>query len=386
MANPPKRILIVAGEASADRYGARLVQRLKSVHGSDALSFYGTGGDEMQKAGVRLLCHIRELAHIGAREALSSFRTYYRTYRELVRESAERRPALAILLDFPDFNLRLAKKMKRLGVRVIYYISPQVWAWRSGRVRTIREYVDKMLVILPFEKEFYRIRGVEAEFVGHPLLEDFNPKYNREPFLRSLNLDPARRTIAILAGSRRKEIDYILPVLLKAGECLLDRMPAQFIISAAPTIELEHIRSVIHSVLQGNPKEAYFRVSTQQSRDLLANSDSAFVKSGTSSLEAALVGTPFLITYKISPFSWWIGSILIRSSMKGLVNLIAQERVVPELFQSEAKPEALARLAREYLEEPEKSAAMRSRLAGIREQLGVRCASETVAATVGSYL
>jgi lipid-A-disaccharide synthase len=386
MANSPKRILIVAGEASADRYGARLVQRLRSVHGPDSIVFYGTGGDEMQKAGVQLQCHIRELAHIGAREALSSFRTYYTTYRKLVRNSAEHPPSVAILLDFPDFNLRLAKKMKRLGVRVIYYISPQVWAWRSGRVRSIRKYVDKMLVILPFEEEFYRERGVEVEFVGHPLLEDFRPNCSREPFLSGLGLDPGRRTVAMLAGSRRKEVDYILPVLLRAGQYLLRETQAQFIVSAAPSVELAHIRNVMQTVLRGDPNERLFCLSTESSRDILANSDFAFVKSGTSSLEAALVGIPFLITYKISPFSWWIGSILIRSSMKGLVNLIAQNRIVPELFQSEAKPEELARLALKYLEEPEKSAAMRSQLARIKEQLSARCASERVAAAVSSYL
>ena len=382
----PKRILIVSGEASADRYGARLVEKLNSVHGLRGLEFYGTGGDEMQKAGVHLLGHVRDLAHIGVREALSSLQTYYSTYRLLVRVSSERAPSVAILLDFPDFNLKLARKMKRLGVPVIYYISPQVWAWRSGRTRTIRRYVDKMLVILPFEEDFYRERGVEVEFVGHPLLEDFKPDYNRESFLSSLNLNPARRTVAILAGSRRKEIEYILPVLLKAGQRLLREMPVQFVISAAPTVETGHIQDVMRAILQGGPDEAFFCISQRDSRDILANADFAFVKSGTSSLEAALVGVPFLITYRISPFSWWIGSILIRSSMKGLVNLIAQEEIVPELFQSEAKPEQLARVALKYLGNPEASTAMQSRLAGIRQQLGSRRASETVAAVVSSYL
>jgi lipid-A-disaccharide synthase len=381
-----KRILMVAGEASADRYGARLVERLRLLHGPDLLCFYGTGGDEMQKAGVHLRCHVRDLAHIGAREALFNLRTYYRTYRRLIRDSILERPDLAVLLDFPEFNLRLAKKLKRMGVKVIYYIGPQIWAWRGGRIRTIREHVDKMLVILPFEEEYYRRRGVEVEFVGHPLLEGFEPNYNRQLFLNDLKLDPARKTVAILAGSRRKEIDYILPTLLRAAQCLLQQTPAQFLISAAPTVELDHVKSVTQSVLQEDPNKSFFRILTRDSRDILANSDFAFVKSGTSSLEAALVGIPFLITYKISPLSWCVGSILIRSSMKGLVNLIAQKRIVPELFQNEAKPRELARLALEYLEVPEKSAAMRVQLAKIREQLSVRCASEAVATAVSSYL
>ena len=381
-----KQILIVAGEASADRYGARLVNRLNAVHGPDALCFYGTGGDEMQKAGVHLQCHIRDLAHIGVREALSGLQTYYKTFQRLVNNSDRRRPDLAVLLDFPEFNLRLAKRMKRLGIKVVYYISPQIWAWRSGRIRLIREYVDKMLVILPFEEDYYRNRGVDAEFVGHPLLEDFCPNGNRTEFLNSLDLDPSRRTVAILPGSRRKEIDYILPTLLSASLQLLKELPVQFLISAAPTVEFSHIDGIVKDILPEDLRNKYFRLVPRASRDILANSDFAFVKSGTSSLEAALVGTPFLITYKISPFSWWIGSMLIRTPMKGLVNLIAHEKIVPELYQDEATPQALARVAREYLMSPEKSSAMCLRLAGIRDLLSVRCASETAAAKVSSYL
>jgi lipid-A-disaccharide synthase len=381
-----KRILIVAGEASADRYGARLVDALRSRHGSHTLEFYGTGGDAMRQSGVRLLCHVRDLAHIGAKEALSSLRTYLNTYRSLISESTANLPDAAVLLDFPDFNLRLAKKLKRLGIPVIYYIGPQVWAWRSGRVRIIRKYVDKMLVILPFEEEYYRKRGIAAQFVGHPLLEGFKPDYNRQRFLCDLGLDPARRTVALIAGSRRKEIDYILPVLLSAALCLLQETEVQFLVSAAPTVDIEHVRRILQSMVQEDSAKSFFRILTKNSRDILANSDFALVKSGTSSLEAALVGTPFLITYKISPLSWFVGSLLIRSSMKGLVNLIAQEMIVPELYQHEAKPRELAGLALEYLEKPEKGAAMRAQLARIRSQLGERSASETAAAAISAYL
>jgi lipid-A-disaccharide synthase len=381
-----KRIMIVAGEASADRYGARLVDTLHSRHASGDLEFYGTGGDAMQRSGVRLLCHVRDLAHIGASEALSSLRTYIRTYRRLMDEAIAQPPKAAILLDFPDFNLRLAKKLKRLGVPVIYYIGPQVWAWRSGRVRIIRRYVDKMLVILPFEEDYYRRRGVEAQFVGHPLLEGFKPDYNRVRFLGDAGLDPARRTVALIAGSRRKEIDYILPTLLRAAQRLLNKTEVQFLVSVAPTVEKNHVQGILQTVIRDESEKSFFRILTRDSRDILANSDFAFVKSGTSSLEAALVGIPFLITYKISPLSWCVGSLLIRSSMKGLVNLIAQEMIVPELYQGAAKPGELARLALEYLETPAKGEGMRMQLARIRAQLSARSASETVAAAVSSYL
>jgi len=385
-ARSDKRILIVAGEASADRYGARLVRKLRSRHGNDSLHFYGTGGDEMKNAGVELVGHVRDLAHIGPREAMAHFRRYFETFQKLVQSSLEHPPDLAILLDFPEFNLRLAKKMKRAGVKVIYYISPQLWAWRRGRIRTVRKYVDKMLVILPFEEEYYRERGIEVEFVGHPLLEDFAPRYNREVFLRSLGLDPQWKTVAILPGSRRKEVDYILPTLLKSAQLILRQRPAQFVVSAAPTIELDHLRQVTRKVLDRDPNAAYFRIVTVNSRDILASSDFAFVKSGTSTLEAALVGTPFLITYRISPISWYLGNLLIRSSLKGLVNLIAKEEIVPEFLQGAASPERLSRVALEYLDEPEKAAHMKSRLAAIREMLSVRCASESVVAAVETYL
>ncbi len=381
-----KRILIAAGEASADRYGARLVRRLRARHGDDALSFYGTGGDEMQKAGVELYAHVRDLAHIGPREAVASFRRYLTTFKRLVRSSLEQPPALAILLDFPEFNLRLAKKMKRTGVKVIYYISPQLWAWRRGRIRTVRAYVDKMLVILPFEEAYYRERGVEVEFVGHPLLEDFVPRYDRKAFLGGMGLDPGVKTVAILPGSRRKEIDYILPTMLRAAQIILRRRPAQFLISIAPTIDVNHLRRVTSEVLEGDPNANCFHLMTADSRDILANSDFAFVKSGTSTLEAALVGRPFVIIYRISPISWWIGNLLIRSSYKGLVNLIAKEEIVPEFLQGDASPSALANAALEFLEVPEKAAFMESRLAVVREMLSVRCASDSVAAAVDTYL
>jgi lipid-A-disaccharide synthase len=379
-------ILIVAGEASADRYGARLVEKLRSIHGNDALHFFGTGGDEMGKAGVELLCHIRDLAHIGPRDALANIAKYYGIFRKLIHASSVRPTCLAILLDFPDFNLRLAKKMKRAGIKVVYYISPQLWAWRRGRIKTVSKYVDRMLVILPFEEDYYQKRGVQVEFVGHPLLEDFSPNYDRSAMLLGLGLDPARKTIALLSGSRRKEVERILPILLNASLEILSRIQAQFLISAAPTVDLDHIRRITANMLERNPNAAHFRVVTADSRDILAASDFAFVKSGTSTLEAALVGTPFVITYKISFLSWLLGRILVRSPHLGLVNLIAGEEIVPELFQWMANPRTLSRVALEYLEQSQKAATMRSHLAQIRGMLGARHASESVAAAVSSYL
>ena len=382
--NNRANVLVVAGEASADRYAARVVGKLEESAGSRPLRFVGTGGDRMRAAGVELLSDIRDLASIGPREAIAHLWKYVGTYRALVREIREHRPAVALLLDFPEFNLRLARHLKRAGVPVVYYVSPQLWAWRRYRVRSVRACVDKMLVILPFEVDFYRRHGVTAEFVGHPLLEDFRPTYNRQEFLNSLGLDPNRTTVALLSGSRRREVDYILPVLLGAAVEMLRRRPAQFLVSVAPTIDPDYVRQIVSQV--SGSARSHLHVLTEDSRDILANSDFAMVKSGTSTLEAALTGTPFLTTYRISPVSWYIGRILVRSRFKGLVNLIADEAIVPELLQGDATPENLARTALELLESPEKLAQMKVRMGQVKQKLGHRRASEAVAAVVGGYL
>ncbi len=381
--NDRANILVVAGEASADRYAARVVEILKTGTGAPALRFVGTGGDRMRTAGVELLSDIRDLASIGPREALTHMWKYVGTYRALLREIEERRPVVALLLDFPEFNLRLAARLKRAGVPVVYYISPQIWAWRRYRVRTVRACVDRMLVILPFEADFYHRHGVKAEFVGHPLLEDFHPTCNRKQFLGARGLDPDRTTVALLPGSRRREVDYILPALLGAAAGMLSVRPSQFLVSVAPTIDADHVQRIV-ARFAGSARP-HLRVLADDSRDILANSDFAMVKSGTSTLEAALVGTPFLTTYRISPVSWYIGRILVRSRFKGLVNLIADEGIVPELLQGEATPGKLAQAAIGLLENPEELARMKERLGRIRQKLSHRCASETVAAVIEGY-
>jgi lipid-A-disaccharide synthase len=242
-----------------------------------------------------------------------------------------------------------------------------------------------MAVILPFEVAFYRGHGVAAEFVGHPLLEDFAPERDRDAFLRKLQLSPDRSTIALLSGSRRHEVECILPLMLRASLRVLESVTAQFLVSIAQTIDAAQVARIMEETL-GRADRPEYRVSAQPARDLLACSDFGMVKCGTSTLEAALVGTPFLITYRIAPLSWLLGNILIRSRLKGLVNLMVGEEVVPELLQPKATPEALATVALGYLRSPEKMNLMRSKLARMREMLGARNASESVAAMVAGYL
>ncbi|NWG12355.1 MAG: lipid-A-disaccharide synthase [Acidobacteria bacterium] len=379
-------VLIVAGEASADRYAARVVERLRERVSARRLRFVGTGGDHLQTTGVELIAHVRELASIGPREAVSKLLKYFETYRNVVREVMERRPAAALLLDFPEFNLRLAARLKRAGIPVIYYVSPQIWAWRRYRVRAIRAHVDRMLVILPFETEFYRRHGIHAEFVGHPLLEDFGPRRERSMFLRSLGLDPGRTTLALMPGSRRKEVDYILPLLVGAAAEIGREMRVQCMISVAPTIAPEQVRGILARTAVPSESHPDLRVVTADSRDVLASADFALVKSGTSTLEAALACTPHLVTYRISPISWFAGKILIRSRFKGLANLIADEGIVPELLQNEATPARLSAAALGYLRDSSKLEGMKSRLRYIRERLGEQRASAAVADVLAGYL
>jgi lipid-A-disaccharide synthase len=376
----------VAGEPSADRYGSRLVERLRELPGNQSLQFFGTGGDRMEKSGVEILRHARDLASIGPHEAIPVLRRYFETYRSLVRAATQRKPRVALLLDFPDFNLRLAKKLKRLGIKVIYYIGPQLWAWRSHRIRLVRRYVDKMLVILPFEEEYYRSRGVSVEYVGHPLLEDFAPEADRRRLLERAGIDADQKIVAVLPGSRRREVHYILPTLLKAAQLVLRRTPAQFLISAGTAIDRSDVQRLTTKSLAGDVNASCFHVISEDSRNLLVNSDFAMVKSGTSTLEAALIGVPFLIVYKLSPISWHLGWPLIKSRFVGLANLIANEEVVPEFLQEAANPAALAQKTLEYLESPEKCERMKLQLSAIREKLGKFCASERAAAIVNSLI
>jgi lipid-A-disaccharide synthase len=378
--------LLVVGETSADRYGAALVKKLRSICTDRPLNFFGTGGDEMQGAGVELLCHIRELHGIGVRDAFRNLKAYLRAFREIIKTCRKRRPAAAVLLDFPEFNLRLAKRLKRLGIKVIYYISPQLWAWRGGRIRIVRRYVDHMLVILPFEEEFYRARGVNVKFVGHPLLEDFTVSRDREAFLREVGLDTGIATIALLPGSRRGEVEYILPTFLEAGRLILRRMPAQFVVSVAPAIDPRQVSDICGQVLGDDGDRKRFCMAPMPARTILANSDFGFIKCGTSTLEAALVGTPFLISYRVAPLNWLINKMMIRSPFMGLVNLIAKEEIVPEYLQADATPERLAGVALDFLQKPEKAAAMRAKLATVRDMLGTHRASDCAAALLAGYL
>jgi len=325
------RILISAGEASGEFYGAELIkalrQRLSERAPSTDIEFFGVGGEQMRAAGCELLVDAREIAEVGIVEVVKHIPNIYRRFREVVREAERRRPDAAVLIDFPDFNLRLAREMHKRGVPVIYYVGPQLWAWKQGRIELVRKYVRKMLVIFPFEATFYREHGIEAQFVGHPLADLPAPAITREQAAAEYKIDAGRDWIALLPGSRRAEVSRIFPTLLGAAQLLGPNYV--YIVPVASTLDPAFMSSFLRD--GAGPSITF----TRDARSSLLHARAAVVASGTSTLEAALIGTPFTMVYQVAPLTWALGRRLVKVDRFAMVNLIAEREVVPELVQSD---------------------------------------------------
>lgn len=361
--DPVVKVMIVAGEASGDRHAARLVDALRERVPN--LEVFGSGGDELAARGADVLVHARDVAIMGVPEVIRGFGRLWKAFQTLRRAAAERKPDVVVLVDWPEFNLRLARKLKRAGHRIVFYVSPQVWAWREYRVKQIRRDVDRMLVIFPFEEEFYRKHGVEAVFVGHPLVGDVDPAQTREAFFAGHNLDPSRELVALLPGSRRKEIAYNLPVLAGAVEILKARRPGlQFVLPLALTVSREQVEPLLERVA------AAVRIVERDTYSAVGHADLAVVASGTATLETALLGTPQIVVYKVSEVNYRLYMPLIKVDTFGMVNLIAGKRIAPELFQHDCTPERVAAEVFGYLDAPERLASMRIELARVRDLLG----------------
>lgn len=317
-------ILVSAGEASGDYYGAQLIQSLQQL--APGTKFFGMGGDRMRAARCELLVNASEVAVVGLAEVVTHLPTICRKFRSIVNEAEKRRPQAAVLIDFPDFNLRLARQLHRLRIPVFYFISPQVWAWRSGRVRQIRRYVRKMIVIFPFEQEFYRRHGVEVTYVGHPLAYAPEPSISREEFAGRYGLDPAKQWIALLPGSRKKEVQMNLPPMLEAAQKLGSQY--EYLLPVASTLSGEWLR-------QQFPSTGPAIKLTVNSRLTLKHSRAGVVASGTATVEAALAGTPFAVVYRLAPLTWLLGRRFVRLDTFAMANLIAGRRIVTELIQHE---------------------------------------------------
>ncbi|HYO92340.1 MAG TPA: lipid-A-disaccharide synthase [Pyrinomonadaceae bacterium] len=381
-------LMIVAGEASGDAHAAALVRALRERAPQASLQFFGATGREMRAAGVESLVHSDDLSILGLAEIGRALPRFWRAYKTLKSAARERRPDAVVLVDWPDFNLRLARALHRSGLRVIYYISPQLWAWRSHRVRSIRRDVDLLLTILPFEKDWYDRRGVRhVEFVGHPLAGAGRARMSREEFCLSHDLDPSRPLIALLPGSRRKELERILPPMLEAASLLCAKRPdAQFVLALAPARALGEAEAHTSAAIErGVSLPQTFSVVHGETREALGAADAAAITSGTATLEAALLGVPQVIVYKESLLNWHILGSLIRTEHYGLTNLIAGERLATELIQNDLTGEKLSQELLALLDQ-ERNRDFRERLAVATSRLGEGGASLRAADAVLSAL
>jgi lipid-A-disaccharide synthase len=356
----PRRVLISCGEPSGEFYGAELIAELRKREGR--LEVFGLGGDLLASQDVRLLAHLRDLAVVGLIEVVSHLRRIKKLFDRVVEEAARLRPDVAVLIDYPDFNLRLARKLKALDIKVVYYVSPQLWAWRSGRIRDVQRDVAKMLVIFPFEEAIYRDAAVPVTFVGHPLVDHVRPPTDRGDAARDLGLDPARPVIALLPGSRNKEVAFNLPPMIDAVRLLQTKRPeAQFVLAKAP-----HLRPELFAAA----KLAGLTLLEGRTRDILRSARVAIVASGTATVETALTQTPMVVVYRLSGLTYALGKPLLRVTNYAMVNLIAGRIVVPELIQGGFTPERVVHETERLFEDGPARSQMLDDLAEVRRRLG----------------
>ena len=358
-------IFISAGEASGERYGAMLIEAVRARF--PEARFFGLGGIAMEAAGCERIVRAEDIAVMGITEVVRHMPRIYSEYRRLVRSIRARRPDVAVLIDFPDVNFRLARELKKLGVPVIYFVSPQLWAWKKHRIHWVQERVTKMLVIFPFEENYYRERGVDAEFVGHPLADQFradlfSPAIAREDFAERYSLDPAKQWIGLLPGSRRKEVRLNLPVMAAAAKQLGTQY--EYILPAAATLAPEWLRAAVTQCQNSVPIHV-----VEDARTALFHARASVVASGTATVEAALIGNPFVAVYRLSPLSYAVASRLVNLPHVAMANLIAGKRVVPELIQNEFTAEQVVRTLLPLLADGAARTQMQQELAEIRHAL-----------------
>ncbi len=328
-------IMIVAGEASGDLHGANLVRAMHDIN--PGLCFYGVGGERMKEAGVSLIAHSSEMAVMGIIEVLPRLGFILKVKRDLKKSLRQSKPAILILIDYPGFNLPMAKFAKENGIKVFYYISPKVWAWKKKRIYALERYVDRMALILPFEEQVYEKVNLDARFVGNPLLDTVKRQYTRGEALKKFGLKEGLTTIALLPGSRKSEVTRLLPEMLGMAKILKDRIPTiQFVLPLADTLSSDFVRGL------ADRYGVDFRIVEGNVYDVVGLSDIAVVASGTATLETALLGVPMIIVYRVSPLTYLIGRAVVNIDHIGLVNIIAEKTIVPELIQGDASPEKMA--------------------------------------------
>lgn len=361
--------MIVAGEASGDMHGAGLVKEMQRLN--PRLEFFGIGGSALRQAGVRIRVDNAQMAVVGVSEALLKLRVLLNALGVAKKDLRGMHPDLLIVIDFPDFNLRVATMARKMGVPVLYYISPQIWAWRTGRVKKIKKVVDHMVVIFPFEVDFYKRWHVPVTFVGHPLLDSMSSRMAGE---KKQNLGGRGRLIGLLPGSRNEEVMRLLPTMVQVADVVSEHIPdIQFAIPVASSVD----RSLVESIARNGA--ARILVLSDRLRDVLEEATLLITASGTVTLEAAIAGTPMIIVYKVSGLSYWLGKCLIHVKHIGLANLVAGKSIVPELIQHQVSAEKIARKALNLLSDDSALAEMRRALGCVAQLLGAPGASKRAA-------
>ncbi len=369
------RILVSCGEPSGDLYAGELVRELRRLDPETSVA--GFGGDGLRAAGADLVGDFRGLTVTGLVEAVRVLPRSWRMYRRLLQEAEMRPPDVFVAIDFPDFNFRVASTLKRRGVPIVYYVSPQIWAWRAGRLRTLKRFVDQMLVIFPFEEEIYRGAGVPVEFVGHPMIDLAHAEMPRQAFLSAIGLTPEAPTVALLPGSRPNELREILPDLVRAAQLIAARLPGvQFVLARAPHLDASLLAPFAASNL------AAAAVVDGQADAVLAASDVVLTASGTATVQAAIHGCPMVIVYRVAPLTYRLGKPFVRVETYGMVNLVAGRRIMPELIQHEFTPEAVASEALGLLTDPGRARDARAALEEVRARLGGGGASRRAAEAI----
>ena len=369
------KVVIVAGESSGDWHGSNLAKALKELEPD--IQLYGLGGKRMAECGVSIFRDVTKHAIVGVFEGLLSYPRLIKTFFSLLAEIKRLKPDLVVLIDYPEFNLRLAKRLKRVGIPVIYYICPQVWAWRQYRTRVLAKYVDKLFVILPFEEEYYRKHNVKAQFVGHPVLDSLSEFPSHVSLRQQLGIPPENRIIGLLPGSRRGEVKRLFPVLKESARLIRRQLPkTSFVVGLAPQIK--------ESKLHINEQDIKMHIS-RDTPEVMRSSDLLLTCSGTATLEAAVLGTPMVIIYRVNTLTWMLFINLLSTRHMGLCNILAGRRIVPELVQWHATPNKVAKCAIEMLQSP-RLPEIRKSLLAIREKLGKPGASKRAAEAILEFL
>jgi len=381
----PKKVLIVCGEPSGDLHASNLVKDILTLDRS--VSFFGMGGELCKKAGVNTVFDISDLALVGLIEVLKNIFTVGKAYNAVLKAADAEKPDLAILVDYPGFNLRIARALKRKSIPVIYYISPQVWAWGRDRIGIIKKCVKKILVLFKFEEELYKTYDVDVEFVGHPLVDTVKPSRAKEETLKKYGIKPGEKIVALLPGSRKIEIGRLLPAMIGAAGIIGKKIgPCRFIVSKHSSIASELYDSFISAGSGTDPKSVSIDLVEGDVYNLLSSADFAVVASGTATLETAIIGLPHIIVYSTNPVTAYIARAIMKVDHLGIANIIAGRRIVPELWQEEVTPENISKLVVDMLADKTKLSAARSDLAAVKSSLGSSGASLRAARSVISLL